>query len=336
MSLTLPVWDMSREEHSAAAGRSRRSAAAAWTQRSAAVLTKTFLTSVPDQAQLVLALAGNQQRSLRQLHGIWAANVGHGTHQVDLSAFALTHVGLMLGYRGHIVCAAALPSTLESLACCALPLHEMPEEGGMKALLHNIWSLPCLARIHLRRNHISLPPDTELWGGKHVVMTAERSVWLHFDAGSEGGTGVFGDAVSVRIEAGTINFWFEHREHVRALAYMLCPDSLGEAVLETGSQRNLQSIRPSSFIPGMDWRQILHALIVERGDLFAFEVETRLNRIRLAWRRWPPRGTRAHVAAAELHLQAAEWAGVQPDNTQALLEQSFQVALDWNTFRGMG
>ena len=158
-------------------------------------------------AQLVLALAGNQQRSLRQLHRIWAANVGHGTHQVDLSAFALKHMGLMLGYRGHTVCAAALPSTLESLACCVLPLHEMPEEGGMNALLHNIWSHPCLARIH-RRYNISLPPDTELWSGKHIVMTAEGAVWLHFDAGSEGGPGVFGDAVSVRIEAGTIDFWY--------------------------------------------------------------------------------------------------------------------------------
>ena len=86
----------------------------------------------------------------------------------------------------------------------------------------------------------------------------------------------------------------------------------------------------------MDWRQILHALIVGRGDLFAFEVETGLDRIRLAWRRWPQRGTRAHVAAAELHSQAAEWAGVQPDNTQALLERSFQMAIGWNAYRGMG
>ena len=150
-------------------------------------------------------------------------------------------------------------------------------------------------------------------------MTTERDVIL------EGGPGAFGAAASVRIEADTIAFVYSHMEQFTmeqfgGLAYMLCPDTLGEAVLETGIQRGVKFVTQSlSIVPGMDWRQVLHALIVGRGNLFAFEVETRLGRIRLAWRRWPPCGTHAHKAAAELHCQAADWAGVQPDHRQALL-----------------
>ena len=292
-SLTLPGWDMSREQHSAA------------------VVLPRLLDSVPD-LQLVQALAGNQRQSLRRLHGIWAVTIGSGNGQVDLSAFALTHVGLMLGHRSHVVCAAALPVTLESLACYKVQNYEEPP-AHMRALLHNIQSLPCLARIHMRCHNIFMPPDTALWSEKHIVLTAERDVVLHFRESPEGEPGVFGAAVIVRIEAGTIEFVYTHMEQFRALAYMLCPDTLGEAVLETGIQRGMEFItEPLSIAPAMEWRQVLHALIVERGDLFAFEVETRLGRIRLAWRRWPPVGTLAHKAAAELHSQAADWAGVEP------------------------
>ena len=144
------------------------------------------------------------------------------------------------------------------------------------------------------------------------MLTAEHNVLLHFRESPEGGPGVFGAAASVRIEAGTIAFVYSHMEPFRGLAYMLCPDTLGEAVLETGMQRGVEFITESlSIAPGMEWRQVLHALIVKRGDLFAFEVDTRLGRIRLAWKRWPPPGTRAHKAAAELHRQAADWAGVK-------------------------
>lgn len=271
-------------------------------------------------SQLVQILADNQRRSLRRLHGISAAFVGRGEWQFDLSAFALTHVGLTLAHRSHVVCAAALPVTLESLAYYKVWDYEESVGGGMEALLHTIRSLPCLARIHMRCHNIFLPPDTALWSGKHVVLTAERSVLLHFRESPKEGLGVFGAAASVRIEAGTIEFMYSHMEQFRALAYMLCPDTLGEAVLETGIQRGVEFITQSlSIAPGMEWRQILHALIVERGNLFAFEVETRLGRIRLAWRRWPPCGTRAHKAAAELHRQAADWAGVELEFQPALL-----------------
>ena len=301
-SLTLPGWDMSRQQ-----------------QHSAAVVLPRLPDSVPD-LQLVQALAGNQRQSLRRLHGIWAVPIWSDNAQVDLSAFALTHVGLMLGYWSQDFCAAALPVTLESLACCKAWSDIEPVAWDMGALLRNIGSLPCLARIHMRCQNIFLPQRTALWRGKHVVLTAERDVLLHFRESPEGGPGVFGAAASVRIEAGTIKFMFLDMERFRALAYMLCRDTLGEAVLEAGIQRGVEFIgQPLPIPPAMDWKQVLHALIVERGDLFAFEVETRLGRIRLAWRRWPPCGTHAHKAAAELHRQAADWAGVNLACQPALL-----------------
>ena len=97
--------------------------------------------------------------------------------------------------------------------------------------------LPCLARIHVRCQNIFLPPNTAVWGRKHIVLTAEHNVLLHFRESPERGPGVFGAAASVRIEAGTIAFVYSHMEPFRGLAYMLCPDTLGEAVLETGMQR---------------------------------------------------------------------------------------------------
>lgn len=56
-------------------------------------------------------------------------------------------------------------------------------------------------------------------------------------------------------------------------------------------------------------------MICERGNRFAFEIHRRevecymrYTYLCIAWRRWPPQGTRAHKAAAELHSQAAIWA----------------------------
>ena len=319
-SLTRRGWDMSWEQRHAAAVRTQRSPARVTLTESQLlqVLAGKYLVDVTE-AQLVQVLAGNQRRSLRRLHGIWADDVGHAKWQVDLSAFALTHVGLMLGHIVHVVCAAALPGTLETLACYKLWNYEGPGGGDMEALLHNVCLLPCLARIHMRCHKICLPPETAVWSGKHVVLTAEN-VLLHFRESPEGGLGVFGAAASVRIVVGTIEFMFGHMEQVSALAYMLCPDTLGEAVLETDIQRGVEyTYNFMAIPPAMEWRQVLHALIVGRGDLFAFEVETKLGRIRLAWKRWPPSGTRARDAAAKLHRQSADWAGVELACQPALL-----------------
>lgn len=70
-ALTLPGWDMSREH------------------RSETVIGKPVSRSLT--VELLQALAGNQRRSLRRLHGISAQCVGCGFQQVDLRAFALTH-----------------------------------------------------------------------------------------------------------------------------------------------------------------------------------------------------------------------------------------------------
>lgn len=123
---------------------------------------------------------------------------------------------------------------------------------------------------------------------------------------------MFGTASTVRIEAGSITFVSVHgggAAQLRALARVLCPDTLGEAVLETYRQVSVRYI--TSHFQTVGWAQFLHALICERAHVFAFEADTRFCRVRIAWRRWPPRGTRAHKAAVELHFQAAEWASLE-------------------------
>ena len=96
-ALTLPGWYLSREE------------------RGAEVVCERVSRSLT--AELLEALAGNQRRSLRELHGVPAACVGRGHTQVDLNTYALTHLGLVLEPGCQDVCAAALPVSLESLAC---------------------------------------------------------------------------------------------------------------------------------------------------------------------------------------------------------------------------
>ena len=94
---------------------------------------------------------------------------------------------------------------------------------------------------------------------------------------------------------------------------MLCPDTLGGAVLVTrhGVVKFVGAQGPTAST--VAWVHVLHVMICEHGNRFAFEVHTRkcvgeYSFIQIAWSRWPPRGTRAHKAAAELHSQAAKWA----------------------------
>ena len=284
-ALTLPGWDMCRG------------------YRSEALIGKPV--SLPLMVELLPALAGNQRRSLRRLHGIAAECVGRGFQQVDLSAVALTHLGLVLAGGGQAVGAAALPATLESLACCG------EYHAGFLAGLADVWSLPCLARIHVRCRDIVVPPTmAPCWRGKHIVLTAEQRVVINCDTGLEEAEGLFSAAITVRIEAGIIVFTGLHgAPQLRPLAGMLCPDTLGEAVMDI-YQREGVGFFTAQYpdAPAVGWAAVLHALIRERGSLFAFEVDNRFCRVRFAWRRWLLRGTRAHEAAARLHFQAAEWA----------------------------
>ena len=188
-------------------------------------------------------------------------------------------------------------------------------------------SLPLLKCIHWDCFSLFMPPSmATCWAGNHIMITAKSLVmfWEEHGLNIEEGSG-FGAALTVRIEA-EANFFgdiFRHDVvHLGAIASFFCPDTLVEAVLVTDGDLRFWRI-PFSRSP--TWRKALYALICKHGHLFAFEVDTRFGKTRLAWRRWPPRGTRAREAAAELHSQAAEWAGVQPDNTQALLERSFQM-----------
>ena len=297
-SLTLPRWDMSRGQ------RLRRG------QRSAMVNGMAWLYLTPPLLQI---LAGNQQRSLKQLYGVNLSWERGGIWQVNLSAFALTHVGLVLpGWYQGLVCIAALPVTMESLACCPGESYEAFEKGAHAALLENARPCPCLARIHVKCDNMILPSSTAgAWCGKQIVITAEHFVKLDYDARLKGELGPFGAAVSVRIEAGCIMLASLHVTQLRAFARKLCPDTLGEAVLECCfPDRVFLKTAPWFGERPNYWREVLSALICERGDLFAFEVDTRYGRTRCAWRRWPPRGTHAHEAAAELHSQATKWAGL--------------------------
>ena len=89
VALTLPGWDMSRG------------------YRSAVTRMRVSRSLTVEALQ---ALAGNQRESLRQLHGIPADCIGRDLQQVDLSALALTHLGLVLDAPGQVSCAACDPA----------------------------------------------------------------------------------------------------------------------------------------------------------------------------------------------------------------------------------
>ena len=289
-ALTLPGWDMSREH------------------RSESVTGKRVSRSLT--VELLQALASNQRWSLRRLHGISSQCVGRGFQQVDLSAFALTHLGLVLEEAGQGVCAAALPVTLESLVYC-----EESEWGSVKAL-QNVWSLPRLTCMHMKCTRIvvasSLAP---CWCGKHVALTAEDCVTIFCDTRPDGAKGLFGVASTVYIVADSITFRLSvhggESAEFTELASVLCPDTLAEAVLDMYGQVGLTYVT-AQYAP-VDWALLLYALICERGNVFAFEVDMRFSRVRIAWRKWPPRGSRAHKAAAELHRQAVEWVSFESE-----------------------
>lgn len=174
------------------------------------------------------ALAGNQRQSLRQLHGVPADCIGHGVRQADLSALALTHLGLVLDAPGQAICAAALPATLQSLECC--------EEcrAGCLAELQDVWSIPSLTCLHVYCSGITVPSILgPTWYKKHVVLTAKGGVTVNYGTSAEGAVGLFGALSTVRIEASSITFAGLHAggAQLRALAGMLCLDTLDEAVL---------------------------------------------------------------------------------------------------------
>lgn len=72
------------------------------------------------------------------------------------------------------------------------------------------------------------------WCGKHVALTAEDCVTVFCDTRPEGAKGLFGVASTVHIVAGSITFQISvhggEAAHLTALAGVLCPDTLGEAV----------------------------------------------------------------------------------------------------------
>ena len=150
------------------------------------------------------------------------------------------------------------------------------------------------------------------------MLTAKGRVTVNYDTSAEGAVGLFGAASTVRIEAGSITFASLHGggAQLRALAGMLCPDTLDGAVLVAhgGVVNFVDAQAPTASV--VAWVHVLHVMICECGNRFAFKVHTReyvypelrYNWIHIAWSRWPTPGTRAHKAAAELHSQAAEWA----------------------------
>ena len=214
--LTLPGWDTSREH------------------RSETVIGECVSRSL--MVELLQALAGNQRRSLRRLHGISAQCVGRGFQQVDLRAFALTHLGLVLEEAGQGFCAAALPVTLVSLAYC-----EESQWGSVKTL-QNVWSLPRLTRMHMKCTRINVASSlAPCWCGKHVALTAEDCVTIFCDTRPEGAKGLFGVACTVHIVADSITSRLSvhggESAEFTALAGVLCPDTLGEAVLDLRAGR---------------------------------------------------------------------------------------------------
>ena len=291
VALTLPGWNMSREFRSA--------------------ITR-MRVSRSLTVEALQALAGNQRQSLRQLHGIPADCIGRDLQQIDLSALAVTHLGLVLDAPGQAVCAAALPATLQSLACCEEFL------SGYLAELQDVWSLPCLTCLHVRCSSISVPSSLgPSWCKKHVVLTATLGVTVNYNTSAEGAAGLFGAASTVRIEAGSMTFLSVHGggAQLRALASMLCPDTLDGAVLVAhhGGVKFVAALDPTA--SAVAWVHVLRVMICECGNRFAFEVHrgemdysVGYRSIHIARSRWPTPGTHAHKAAAELHSQAVEYA----------------------------
>ena len=290
VALTLPGWDISREYRSA---------------------VTRMRVSPSLTVEALQALAGNQRKSLTQLHGIPADCIGRGVRQVDLSALALTHLGLVLDAPGQGICAAELPATLQSLACCVeSPAVDLAE-------LQSVWALSCLTCLQLKCSSITVPSSLgSSWCKKHVRLSAKGDVAVNYDTSAEGAVGLFGAASTVRIEAGSIIFASLHGggAQLRELASMLCPDTLRWAVLvgHEGTVKFVDAQAPTA--EAVAWVHVLHVMICECGSRFAFEVHTTRDPfgkyiwVSIAWERWPPLGTNAHKAAAELHSQAAEWA----------------------------
>ena len=184
VAVTLPGWDMSLGYRS--------------------VVTR-MRVSPSLTVELLQALAGNQRHPLRQLHGIPADCIGRGLRQVDLSALALTHLGLVLDAPGQAICAAALPRTLQSLECSEeCPAGYLPE-------VQDMWSLPCLTCLHVKSSIINVPSSLGTsWHKTHVRLTAKGEILVNYNSSAEGAVGLFGAASTVRLEADSITFYSLH------------------------------------------------------------------------------------------------------------------------------
>ena len=282
-----------------------------------------------DGVSLLLGvLLSNQRGALRRLHGVplrLPQPLGHDgpARSTDLSAFAITELGLTVAEKRGELNAALLPATLVSLVCCqvykgAAEFNDARHvvawadaPGGPPGTRDFANCLPELASVcHTGYKFAQCWEHPRNFVGRgardeHVSILADRSLLIgrgdeEWEGTSE--SSYFPWAASVHLQAPkNIHVLTGGVASIEDAALMLCPAYLDKAVLV------LSDFSVKSFGYG-HWsaREFMRYLVSERGSEYAFEVLD--DGGWLAWQRWPPADTPAFDTALRLHQQAAEWA----------------------------
>ncbi len=224
---------------------------------------------------------------------------------VDLSAFNLTHLGVLGGF-GDDIDFNELPQTLVSLAyraavrephvrfsqLCGGGLADVSVFGGPPVI-----DLTCCRALD----------------GWHAEVEGYRVLIFVCSAGHffpHGPSSTLIGMREVRIDARYITICYmscagEENLGFEVFLDLLCPPCL--VGMEIISGRDFPSIDlHRARIPGA-WRLIMRQMMYAHGSRFAFEIDDGRQK-RAAWRRWPAPGTQEHDTARRLHEAAWTWA----------------------------